>query len=750
MRHVPAEMTQNWKDQAKTGAQRPVVRATIQVQNLKRFEYDTAWANGGTFDTDRHRTGIFTSMIFGDLSGVREIRNIKSYNWKRSVDQDVATCEITFLNAEMTAIGNPAYQSPTETDFEQPGYYTFNRGQQNISANRWGYDDDTGWQGLFVPDRLVRTYEGYGTDSSVSPALDPNLIQSGVWLIDKVDYGTDGTVTLTMRDLGRMLLDQICFPPVIPYAEYPLQWSRFRSENVPARDVTGGHWVTDMRPLGDATSSNTVYIGEGLVDPPFSAYVTSNGGWNGHHPRHALTADYNEWWTSTGQTTRDSFVWWEFDCNDPIPLAALRLSLKGGPCRVYISVHNGTNWIGKRKIPYEVTTEDIPIGAKIPYMKSVIADRGFPFDVILPRVVNSATKIRITFTRLVNGIGNYPWRASLRHIHAYTADDAGDLGFTQGEVLKVVGNYGDYTAIVKWICAWGGFFWPPHGTGLDFQRINLGVDATTGQEKIFYTYPVADGSLPKGRVWGDFMPAGTAGVADLTIDLFDKKPLMDVINYVRDLLGFLFFIDETGGVVWRMPNIWSLGNYVSPGQLQLRPWSSRVRTTDIITLDEEDTLLDYSTTLDSSNIRERIFVANTVGKVGTLIKGFNPYPVGLRRLAGWTDQNFATKQETRVMADMISARQMFTYRRGHATIPGYPAIQIDDQIRIFERLTNETYYHYVLGIESSLDMDSGEWYYKLETHWLGERPSDAWVVHVDELAQGTQQYLNAIGYAVAD
>lgn len=751
MRRVSAKMTAAWKSQAKTGDQRPMVRATIQVQDQKRFEYDTAWATGGSFDVDRHRKGTFTSMVFGDRSGPREIRNIISCQWTRSVEQDVATCELTILNSEISPIGNPdEFNESSVDELEQPGYFTYNRGMKTIAQNRWGYGaGETGWRGVFVPDRVVRTYEGYGSDPSVYPVEDPNLVQSGTWLINTVTYNADGTITLSMKDYGELLLKQICFPPVIPKAEYPLMWSALRSENIPARDAQGGAWEDRLRRWGDATSSNSAYIGQGLTDPPYSSYVNANGSWDGHHPRDALVNAELRWWVSTGQTTQSSKVWWQYDLDDPRAIAAVRLHCIYGPYRAYISVHNGTKWLGKRKIPYTVTTEDIDVGADIPYVASIIADRHDPFDVIFKRVYKNAKKIRITFGHLYDtGIGNYPWRAGLRDMKIYTGDPD-SLHFGMGEKLKVVGNYMDYTQIVKWVCAWGGFYWPAHSTGQDFVKLRPG-DAN---QHLFITYPTQDGVLPRGRVWGNFMPSGTAGVADLTVDMFDKKPLMDVINYVRDLLGFLFFIDEQGGVVWRMPNIWTLGNYVTPTTMQevaATGRRGRARTKDIVTLDEEETLLNYATVLNSDNIRERIFVGNAVGGVGTVIKGFNPFPVGMRRMAGWTDQNFKTKRETRVMADMISARQMFTWKRGKAQIPGYPAIQIDDQIRIFERVTNETYYHYVMGISSSIDLSTGEWTYDLETHWLGEEPSDAWVVDVEELPAATRQYLSAVGYEDTD
>ena len=750
MRIVSAEMTERWKAQAKLADQRPMCRATIQIANLHRFDYDTAWAAGGDFDYDRHRKGVFTSMIFGDRSGLREIRNIRTCSWERSVDQDVATCTLTLANTDLVPIGS------TQEDYElgvkvandavdMPGFFTYNRGQQRISANRWGYDTDTGWQDVYVPDRLVKTYEGYGYDMSVSPENDPNLVQTGTWIIDKVTYTDEGEITLEMRDLGRLLLQQIVFPPVIPGAEYPLSFSTIKEAQVPHRDCVGGDWSgDDLTKLGKATSSNDKYVGKGLTNPPMPNYVGPNGGVQGHHSTHAMAQDEGEWWMSTGQQTRNSKVWWQVNLDNSLAsIGAVRLNVKGGPYRFYVSVQNAAgDWVGKRKIPYEVTTGDIDIKAGVKFVASGIADRSGSQDVIFKRVYHNVKAIRITFTHLEDsGVGKYPWQAGLRFMRFYSGKNAGSLSFEKGTVKKVVGNYKDYSDIVKWVCAWGGFFWPPHSTGMDFVRIGRQEDPEDSRFRTI-TYDTADPALPRGRVWGDFMKSGTAGVADLTVDMFDKKPLMDIINYVRDLLGFIFLIDETGGVTWRMPNLWSLGNYLSPTELGV---PTRTRTDTILDLDEKETLLSWSTVLNSENIRERIFVANVTGKIGTVVKGYNPYPVGLRRIAGWTDQNFESKQDVRVMADMLNARSMFEYRRGTAQIPGYPGIQIDDQVRILERVTNETYYHYVLGIKSEMDIQAGEWTYDLDTHWLGERPSDAWVVKVDQLDGATQNYLNVLG-----
>jgi len=756
VRPVSQKMTDGWKREDKTGEFRPHVRATIQRLQLQRFPYDTAKAQGGDWDHQRYRKGSYTSVIFGDDSRPVELRGIKTSSWQRSLDQDVATCTLVMKNTELQPIG--LVDADPET-FDRTGYLTYNRGitygQQDVppnprasgwhvdhdaqDTNRWGYGLSGPWADLIVPDRMVKTYEGYGVDYSVYPAEDPNLMISGTWLTDKVTYSADGEITIEMRDVGRMLLTHICFPPAVPYAEYPLVWSKIQSVQVPGRDVVGGKW-RDLRGLATATSSNSAYVGKGLVDPPYPYYVSNRGHVNGHHPNHALdstSTNVEKYWMSTGQTTRYSFVWWEMDFDNPQDVAALRIDPVAGPYRIYISIKTEAGWLGRKKIPYTVTTEDIDNGAKIPFVQSVWADRWNTFDVIFKRKYRNVKKIRLTFTILTDTrAGNYPWRAMLKDVKAYTGK-YDDLDFAKGTVTKVVGNYRDYTHIVKWVAAWGGFWWPPSGLGRHFWTIN-----ETDREYVPYTH--LDPSFARGRVWGTFQPTGTAAEADLTVDLFDKKPFMDVINYVRDIVGFVFFIDEWGGVIWRMPNLYEAGNYLSPKPTDLESRARGSRTTDFVTIDEKKTLLSYSTTLSSENVRERIFIANVTGKIGTVVRGWNPVWAGFRRTAGWTDQHFKTKRETVVMADMIAAQQMFDWRRTTLQTPGYPAIQLDDQVRIYERVTNETYFHYVLGIQSDLNMETGEWTYDLNTHWLGQRRSDAWVVDPDTLDGLTRSYLQVL------
>lgn len=748
MRNVPDSMTQAWLGTNKVSPDTiPTCRATIHRQDMKSVQYDTAWEIGGTEPDQRARSGFFRSFIFGDNSGVREIPNIQTCEWDRSVTQDAASCTLTLLNTQIVPIGQAGDDA---SGYDRAGALTFNRGNETISQNRWGYDADTGWNGVFVPDMVVRTFEGYGADYTVPAYQDPHLVQTGTWMIDKVTYAADGTITLEMRDLARLLLDQIVFPPAVPVAEYPLHWSKLQSVNVPGRDCAGGAWTGTLSRFGKASSSNSYYVGKGFTNTPYASYVNANGTVDGYSHAFPISANAEEdikSWRSVGMDSGDDWAWWQYSLNGKTtkPINALRMRMFGGPYRVYISIHNGTKWLGKKKVPYSKngisgTPGNVDIKADIPFVKSVIAQRNYKFDVMLPRKYHM-NQVRLTFTKMRDShVGEHTYRAGLKLFEIYTGD-FGSLKFQDGEKLEAVGNYTDWTQVVKWTCAWGGFFWPPHSTGLDF----LQMYSESGQDtRTWVTYDTADGILPKGRVWGDFMKSGTAGTADITVDQFDKQPLFDVISYVRDLLGYLFLVDEYGAVIWRLPNIWSLGNYVMPETAGMRTHTHYNRDSSkshIVTLDETTNLISYSTVLDSSNIRERIFVANVVGGAGVVLKGFNPYPVGLTRVVGWTDQNFATKQEATVMADLINAQAMFSYKTSDAQIPGYPKIQVDDQVLIYDRLTNETYYHYVMGIKSSLDMAQGTWTYDLSTHWLGEDPSDGWIVPTTELQSATRQYM---------
>lgn len=193
MRPVSQKMKDGWRREDKTGDYRPTVRATITRQQLQRFPYSTRLAMGGDWDHQRYRKGNYTSIIFGDDSRPIELRGIKNFQWSRSLEQDVATATLTIKNTELVAIGerdddgdddhhggregdddsHHEDRNDHHEDYDRPGRLTYNRGvtyddhgwhydQDAAEKNPWGYGGAGPWRNLIVPDRLVKTYEGYG------------------------------------------------------------------------------------------------------------------------------------------------------------------------------------------------------------------------------------------------------------------------------------------------------------------------------------------------------------------------------------------------------------------------------------------------------------------------------------------------------------------------------------------------------------------------------------------------------------
>ena len=775
MREVPNVMTARWYSGLYVGDAKPMARVTVHKPNIELFNT---------------QENLFASLMFGGGGTPKELPNVKSVSWERGIDQDVASCTIEFYNVAPLPIG----QTPRPDELDQPGYYTYNRGATPYSS-RWGHTENE-WAKLLMPDNILRTFEGYGFDADVVPEYDPNLVQTGVWMIDEVDITAAGTITVTCRDTGRMLLDHISFPPVTPFESgfktkdlplgayaYPVL---FRGEN------TEPYSFTEEVPQGPQrlgmsyrTSSNFPYSGHGAQ--------------RGHFPRQAFDESDKSYFLSVGNARPDqgySYEWVEGSIKKQ-RVRRVRFKSLYAPHTAYLSLYADGRYVGGSRISYDPNHPvSAPNGADINYVQArQVSGTGWTeFD--LGDGYENVTRVRVTLGALFNSrIGPFPYRAGVRRFEAYGG------ATSRMETTTVTfedKNYDDYTDIVKLFCAWGGFYWPrrvvhmvgevpgdafymtsealvreriqdiranrglppdPESDEIWVQRIWFNGSHTIGQARTDIDAKankegaeelLTDGgkrwwpfarddramTIKFGRVWGDFQLSGTYGPAPLTEDIFDKKPLMDGIAYVRDILGYIFHIDELGGAVFRPPNIYNIGNLFRSGGP-----SSGTRTKQMVTIDETQILMDVGTKLTSANIRERTFVSNADGTVGGMAKGWNPNPIGMRRMGGWSDQGFETNAEALTMAETIALAQLFTYRTDQITIPGYPGIQIDDQVRIFERVTSEGYVHYIKGLSSSLDLESGQYTYSLDTHWLGESPFKKWAFDPKQLSKETQDYL---------
>jgi len=707
-----------------------MVRATIQKLDQKFITYNLKAAEG-KWSTRRGR-GKFAMAVFGQADHRPvELRNFRSMKWTRSIDQDLATCQITLWNQRILRLGDVPddYQAKTE-EFEIPGWFTYNRGED---TSPWDYEENR-WKHRIVPDRIIRTFEGYGFDPDVAPEKDDNLYPSGVWRIDDVEYTTDGLININCRDIGSILADQILFPPIVPFHEYPLQFSTMTDGNNgrpqplqrPDKTVEMRAW---FRPTYD-TDSNQPYVGKGFTDGGMP-YVQSSGAVRGHHGRDAFDGDGQSYWLSVGNLPNWSsafeYVQGRFGSTD---VFGVKLKVWGGPYRAYVSVFADGEWQGRHKIPY--IAQEVDTEANIKFLKAVHVPKGEEVNIRLPKQIKNATKIRVTLTDLYNsGIGYYRYRGGIKNLEV-----SGDVRSEVDGSTYIEGNYKDYTDIVRWLCAWGGFYWPKSGHRYNKFRAVDDTTVTINPGSDFDLFPEGKG----GNIWGSLQNSGTYGVVDHGIEVWDKKPILDGIKYVKDILGFNFYLDEQGGIIWRRPNIYEKNNFVYP--ISGGPHTSSTNTA--ILIDEDTTLLSMTAKISGANVRERVFVGNVNGKFGSVVHGVVPFKSHLRRVAGWTDENFENERECRNMAKTIALRQGLTFRENTVVIPGNPAIQIDDQIRIRERVTGEQYRHYVKSVSSEFDMAQGKWTYTLGTHWLGDQPGGKWWFDINELTDAEKRYLGLL------
>lgn len=731
MRDVPASMTAAWRSGEYVGDRRPIVRATVSHCHMALSNYTLTSTYKRIAITNSNITTVTASGSIDPMHGERiaqtyadflwenagqpapmEIPNIKSLSWTRSISSDIA--EMTLVIRNTLPLGTGETSAPGE--FEKPGALWPTHGASKFSS-RWRHTTNA-WFGKLMPDNVIRTYEGYGTDGfTVPPEGDSHLVLTGVWLIDKVESSAiTGDMTITGRDMGRLLLEQRVFAPVIPTQFMPLTWRSW-----------------DQKVL---IGSTTVNKGRLKTTPTHSSVepwgLSSVGG---HTLGDAFDGDGSTFWLSIGNdrpSRRYAFEW--IECHVTGDVSEVRFTPKKHGYKAYISLKVGGVWIGDDTIPYH--SDGVGINnADIKYHTSTLVSDEREQRVSF-KTVKNVTDVRITFGNLqyFPSPEPYHYRAGIRDVKVFgeaVVHGTKNVPLTPGPAGANPGRCVDFTDIIKLCCAWAGLFYKTTGS---FKWSN----GTTHAAPLSRPDTATLGHGVPGAVWGDFESTGTAPPLDIgAIGEFDKKTLMDVVSYVRDIVGYLFLIDESGAAQWRLPNIFNLGNVKSG--LSATPG----RTKSMVTIDEKTAISDLTATIDSANVREGIWTGDVAGKFAVIRPGWNPNPTGMRRMSGWTDQYFASLNESRVMGDMLALRMLFEYRKDRIEIAANPAIQIDDQVRVYERTTNEGYVNYVGGITSTHDVEQGRWTYVLETNWLGQDPKSTWVFGVDQLSEDAQIHVNA-------
>lgn len=266
-------------------------------------------------------------------------------------------------------------------------------------------------------------------------------------------------------------------------------------------------------------------------------------------------------------------------------------------------------------------------------------------------------------------------------------------------IMRSPGNYEDYSDIVRDILLWSGW--------------------------LFYG---DDEPNERPPVYGNIETTGAYADECIAEDLFDKKHPIDVINELKEIVGYIAWCDDEGAYRFESPNFWKIGNFYDDGE-----------STDFIPeIDEQLSLTAYSVSFDDTNARSQVIIASQLPEKAdktTVTTRYTPATVGILRgmtkPAIWVNGVFTNPAEQRIMAELIGMHIWFSTRIGRVTCYANPGIQINDQVRIFERQTAETYIHYIRAISTNHDLLTGEYTMTLETNWLGDQ--DSWIITADNI-----------------
>lgn len=900
-----------------TGANRPFGRLTISRSQIESFT--------------SNRPGPWRSLILDRQRRHPEIPYVKSIEISRSIGQDAATATIVIYNDYNAP--DDWHPEGLDTGIYRAGYRAPDRGMQpSVTApSVYGVTDEypTNWSyppvgsnehessvrfnhRLFLPNRIIRTYQGYGSDNFdefgnqiwhkeaeyVHPRDDSKLALTGTWLIDSAVFSTnDGVVTIQCRDFAKLLLEQVVYPPMIPMERFPLVYC-------PTRPPSGQEGDTSSnRAGGYSRSSNDPWFGRG-------ASV------HGHRPQHAFDGKSGTYWLSVGNSGPRrgwSFEWIETETGGN-EVNEISLHTQGSGYLCYVSVMEGGSWQGSRTVPYQPQSRPAyPNGADINFVKRVTLG-STKTTIELPRTYK-AQRVRVCFTNLWNsGIGPFPFRAAVRDFTVrYHREDTFDPG-TEGKP----GHIDDWSEAIKELVSWAGLTW------VDKTQSVL-PDMLLGQTtKDRYGL----------RAWGDFEYLGAGPIECTPGDFFLNKSFMEAINTIKDFLGCIFYIDEEGGAIFRLPNMFGGGNFITdlsneylasmyaalfslhiynspdssglitrgqmaaivlrffehfgyeipeysgdafpdvsghthhkeisrladldivigfkdgnygPDETLLRgeaavilvraaEWAasttiptpsnqiypdvgdhvyqtsirkaheaglmigytdrlfrpndglSRLHSAETlynlaeflgldlpeVTVPEEylprtwpiefhenANLVEYSLTFDDSQVRSEVLVVgespdtNATNPVAAgYVLGKNPITGGVSRIdfsdvlggqnrlllvPGDASRGFETQEECQRMAELVALFILFTYRKSTIQAPAHPGLQLDDQVRVFERTTHEYNVQYVAGINTRMDLDTGEYMMDVTTHWLGDDPDHEWFVDKSTLTPAVKQ-----------
>lgn len=668
--------------------------------------------------------------------------NVKTVAIDRSIDQDAATCDIDIYNTSMVPQGL--------LELGNPGYFTFGRGSHPDSFTRWGHTPNE-WSDELTPNALIRTYEGYGgwnedgTQMPLPDALAAGFVkQTGAWLVDECRPETDAMLHIKCRDVAKLLIDQPIFPPLVPWALYPLQYARFYWRHVSTPYIAYGTAANGVKfilgIIADATDNdgywligddggvftygNTDFYGSlagdishGIIGGARS--FTNKGYWlaafdgtvfafgdaiwhGGYAPATGQTmVAIESIKTSSGyylcDTAGDVYTLGDVDYHGggpgTTPIAAMAVMPDGSGYwlmddtgHVYsygAAMHYGngdplvaSTYTAMEATPtglgYYLVTEAGHVyamgdavyhgGTAGMYLNDPISDIALRPD--------GAGYWLVALDGGVFTFGQIPFYGSLP-------------GATEND-YPYDGNYFDYADIVKDLLLWCGFWLNDGGVSPD--------------------------------VFGAIESTGAYGPERLPMDMFDKKAPMAAITQIKEIVAYITWVDADGAFHFESPNWWYVGNYLPNGT-----------HTDVLPeIDERVQLINYGVSADDKAARDRVIITDTDPAAGdvpgshtTTVVQDAPQLRGLLKPAMWSNGILTKTEDQQVMATLLGKQLMFRQRVGSVVCWANPEMEVNDQCRIWERQTDEVFDHYIRGLHTDHDFETGQYTMRLTTHWLG-------------------------------
>lgn len=730
---------------------------STQKEIAEALKLDTAGPDG-------FQTGPYRWFQRADNSQTETvIPNLKSISIDRSIDTDAAGCTLEFYNTVMDPnlggqnrrLGNPGALSPLPSRVDV------------TALVRWGQTDGE-WNDVLVEDALVRTYQGYGGQGKpLAQALaDGNLVLTGVWLVDEVGISSkSGLLELTCRDMARLLIDQPLYPPLVPSSRYPLRFAAFSEsalkrggETTDYHTVTGAmspaplegrKWIADIAYSADGRGYWLVGTDGGVFTYGGVPFYGSRG--FGLHadpaPMVSIAADplnRGYWLVSAiggvyafgeagyyggGNPAGDAVVairahptgrgyWILWDSgrvgafgravDHGVPAAPVGVVVDMQPTRTgngYVIVTDQGRTYSFGDAP---AVDDVPSlpgfvvafiwrpdgggGYLVSWDGDVtpVAVTGQPAPPALTPVGQYAKRPRTgpAADDGIRGAAIHPNSTGAVVVGGSgvvltygTAMDHGNLKFASTFTVRESGNISDYTDVVRELLRWSG--WQLYGTG---------------------------------DVYGNLEMTGVFPESPLTPDVFDKKPVIEPINTIKEVVGYVFWVDEEAAARWESPNWWRLGNFFDDG----------TPTRFVPTIDERTQMTEYNARRTSRPKRDRIIVTTTeptlnlADTVGTQRNVNDPSMRGMLRPSMIGVPIKVTRAEQERMAELVDVYIRRAVSTGVVTFVANPALQINDQVRLMERTARETRVHYIRGLNSNQDLDTGVWMMTATTNNLGD------------------------------